>query len=84
MRAKGHGIGIFGFSEQHPNLPADSDFCRQSTIASVTAGSREVAFLLIRNLPLSAQLKGYFIQVWLFWPHVVGDYLGRCSTSQVC
>jgi len=36
------------------------------------------------NLPLSAQLKGYFIQIWLFWPRVVGDYLGRCSTSQVC
>lgn len=28
-------------------------------------------------------IKDYFIQIWLFWPHVVNNYPVRCSTSQV-
>lgn len=53
------------------------------------AGSREVELLIdhecsaFSGQTLSAQLKNYFIQIWLFWRHVVREYFRRCSTSQV-
>lgn len=39
--------------------------------------------MLSSNLPLSALIKDYFIEIWLFWPHVVENYPVRCSKSQV-
>lgn len=61
-RAKGYGIVIFVFPEQDRTIqwyfPIAAD---SSQFTSTTAGSREIA--LSRNLPLSALIKDYFIQI---------------------
>lgn len=79
LRAMGLLFSCFpNKTEIHRYFPIAAD---SSQFTSTTAGSREIA--LSPNLPLSALIKDYFIQIWLFWPHVVKNYPVRCSTSQV-